>query len=336
MSRPALRILTAVLVLGTTCLGFVPIAQAGTTTQTLTPSTEAWYQPNPTCGQASGCLTPGAIPAPVPTNPYPAGTLHVGYTGGAETARSYLALSLDGLSGTLTAATLNVPLDVTQGDGSTSPETAHLQACLVNETITAVEGSVDASPKVSCDTHAVVTYVATPSPHLTADLSALQPGLPASKGIALLPDGETVAPSDAWRVVFSAHTRSDAAKTAAATVTLALDSGTSPVGVPVFAPEQAPPVAAPPEDTGFPSISPATGTGFVSPPDTPVVMPPAVDEAVPPPAVVQAPRTNPVAQIVRTPLGAAYPGVFLFPLALLVLVPYLGRALLADLDQART
>ena len=50
-------------------------------------------------------------------------------------------------------------------------------------------------------------------------------------------------------------------------------------------------------------------------------------------ADVQAAHARISAQIVRTPLGAAYPGVFLFPLALLVLVPYVGRALLADVDE---
>ncbi len=332
MSRRALRAVTAALVLGTTGLGFLPIARAETQTETLTPSAEAWYQPNPTCAQASGCLTPGAIPAPVPTNPYPAGTLHVGYTGGAETARSFLALSLSGLTGTLTAATLNVPLDVSQSSGSTSPATAHLQACLVSDAIKAVEGSVDEPPKVTCDVHAVVTYVDAPSPHLTADLTALLPDLPTSTGIALLPDGDTVTPSDAWRVVFSAKNRSDAGKTAPATVTLTLDTGSAEV--PTTAPVQAPPVAAPPQDGGFPAISPATGTGFASGPDTSTVVPPAVEAPVEAPqTVTEAPAANPVAQIVRTPIGVAYPGVFLFPLALLVLVPYLGRALLADLEQ---
>ena len=330
MSCRVRRAVTAALVLSTTGLGFLPIAQADTTSQTLNPTVEAWYQPNPTCAQAPGCLTPGAVPAPVPTNPYPAGTLHVGYTGGAETARSYLALSLEGFTGTLTAATLNVPLDVAQDGGSTAPETAHLQACLVNETITTVEGSLDAPPKVTCDSHAVVTYVGLPAPHLTADLSALLPGLTNSKGIALLPNGDTATPDDAWRVVFSAHDRTGAAKTPPASVALTFTPDPAAPVVVATAPEQPAPDAAPQQAAGFPAISPVTGIGFATSPDTSVVVPPTVEA---PQTATAAPANRPVAQIVRTPLGAAYPGVFLFPLALLVLVPYVGRALLADVDE---
>lgn len=334
MSRRLLRAAAASAVLGTAGLGFLPVALADTSQTTLTPTAEAWYQPNPTCAQASGCVTPGALPAAppaaVPLSPYPAGTLHVGYTGGAETARSYLALPVDSVTGTLRAATLTVPLDIAEADGSTQPDTAHLQACLVTSPITPADGSVAEPPKISCDTHAVVKYLATPAPHLEADLAPLLQGLLTTDGIVLLPDGDTVTETDAWRVVFSAHNRADAAKTAPATITLTLDTGTAEI------PVNTPPATyvPPPTDTGFPVIQPAGGTGFAAAPEAPAFQSPAINNtpavAAPGPPAAQ-PATNPVAQILRLPFGAAYPAVWLLPIALLVLVPYVGRALLSDL-----
>lgn len=318
-TRHATRLVTAALVLGSGTLGFLPLAHASTVT-TLTPSQEAWYQPNPTCAQASGCVTPAtapaAPPAAVPLSPYPAGSLHVGFVGGQETARTYLALPVGTLTGTLAAATLDVPLDITQADGSQAPETAKLQACLFTEAITPADGSIAAPPKVSCYASAPVTYVAMPTPHLHADLAPLAKGLLSSAGIALVPDATKVAQTDAWRVVFSAHSRVDAAKTQPATVTLTLEDR----------PTELEPGFTLPDDTGLGPIAPPVGTGFAPAPavEAPAVEPPAV---VPPVAV----DTTPVAQPTIITLGYAYPAVWLLPLVFLVLVPLTARALTKDL-----
>jgi hypothetical protein len=322
MKRAAVRLLTAGLVAGSTGLAFVPVAEAADTS--IVPATEAWYQANPTCAQPSGCLTTGALPVPppveLPTSPYPAGTMHVGWASSAETARSYLAFPIDTVTGTLTGAELDVPLDTATADGDQQSATAKIQVCLVTGEIVRVEGSISPPPAVSCAAHADVTYVATPTPHLHANLAPLLLGLPTTSGIALLPDATKSGPSDAWRVVFSAHDRADAAKTPPATLKLALADKTV-----VSTPEQ-PAVELPGPDpgTGF-AAAPSTG-GLVAP--GPVLEAPAVTPPVAP--VVNAPvAALPAAQTVR--FGYAYPGVWLLPLAFLILVPLAASALTKDL-----
>lgn len=319
MSRNVIRLVTAALVGGSAAVCFLPLAHAATTS-VLTPTQEAWYQPNPTCGAPSGCVSSGSLPAQppaaVPTSPYPAGTMHIGFTAGQETARSYLALPLSGVVDTITGASLNVPLDTAQASGSQAPETAKLQACLFTGALTPAEGSTAAPPKAECGASAPVAYVATPTPHLHADLEPLLDGLPTAAGIVLLPDATKAAPSDAWRVVFSARTRTDAAKTAPATVTLTLadkpvDGG--PVDEPVLPPSaEAPPI----------------GTGFAPAPTPQLPEQPGAQPEFAPPTTA---GSQPVAQPRFVTVGYAYPTVWLLPLAFLVLVPAAAKALTKDL-----
>lgn len=325
MNRTAFRVLTSVLTVGlvavATTVGFLPLANAATD-QRVTPTTEAWFQPNPSCAQATGCLGAGAAPAP--TSPYPAGTMHVGYAAGQETARSYLALPLAGLDGTLERAVLDVPLDVASGSGSRSPETALLQVCLFSGELKAVEGSVDAPPKVDCGTAAPVSYVATPKPHLHADLSAVLPALPSATGVVLLPDATKAAPTDSWRIVFSAHTRSDAAKTAPATTTVTVAAQAV-----AQTPAQGPAVEAPAEGYSAPvAVAPPLGTGFAPPPPmTPSTEAPATSPELTPETVNVIPIAAP--QVFQ--VGYAYPVIWLLPLAFLVLIPATAKALSKDL-----
>jgi hypothetical protein len=321
--RLAVRVLTAAFVAGSAAIGFVPVASADSTT-TLVPSSAAWYQPNPTCAQASGCVTTGALPVPppvdIPLSPYPAGSMHVGYDAGQETARSYLAFPYSGVDGTVTAATLDVPLDLTAADGSTQPETSKVQACLVSAAITPTEGSIAQPPQVSCDQHALLSYVETPTPHLHADLAPLLTGLLTTSGIALLPDNTKVTQTDAWRVVFSSAGRADAAKTDPPVMKLAITpTDSSFTDEPVAVPSQAP------VDTG-------TVTTPVIPDTNPVVpdtSTPGMDPVVQPPAQSQG---QPVSQARTITVGYAYPAVWLLPLVFLVLVPMAARALTRDLS----
>jgi hypothetical protein len=311
------RLVTAVLVAGSAAVGFMPVAHADSTT-TLVASSAAWYQPNPTCAQASGCLTTGSLPVPppvdIPLSPYPAGTLHVGYDAGQETARAYLGFPTSSVDGTVTAGVLDVPLDVTPADGSAQPETSHIQACLVTATITSTEGSISQPPAVTCDQHAALSYVAKPAPHLHADLGPLLAGLLTTNGIALLPDATAVAPTDAWRVVFSAASRTDPAKTDPPVMKLAVTPTSSDfVDTPVDLPTSAPVVAGPPLSAGTPSIPDVTAPSVSEPQVQPVA----------PIQPVSAPRTVTV--------GYAYPVVWLLPLVFLVLVPLAARALTKDL-----
>jgi hypothetical protein len=321
--RRTARGVLAVLAAGSVALGFAPIAHAADETTLLTPDAEAWYQYNPTCAQATGCVAPSTLPvtppvtppAQPPSSPFPARSMHIGLAAGQETARSYLSLSLATLTGSVTGGTLDVPLDVAQADGSQSPETAKVQVCLVTASITSVDGSVESPPGVSCGSSVPAAYVATPSPHLHADLTSLGADLLGASGLALVPDTTKAAQTDAWQVVFSAHDRTDAAKTPPASVALTL-------AVPD---EQQ---VSPPLDTGLPAVAPPIGTGFAPAPTPELPAPAAQQPSVVPPATV------PVALPRTVTVGYAYPGVWLLPLVFLVLVPAAARALTKDLATA--
>jgi hypothetical protein len=330
VTRNAVRLVTAAFVLGTAALGFVPLP-ASASDAPLTARTEGWYQPDPSCKQATGCLlanVPPAVSGMVVTNPYPAGTLHVGWAGGQETARSVLAFPVDGVAGTLIAAVLDVPLDVSATDGSAQPETAKVQVCLVTGDIVAAQGSVATPPSTSCTEHALLTYVATPAPHLTGSLAALLPGLPTTSGIALLPDA-SAAQTDAWHVTFSAHDRTPAT-TGPARLTVTTSTG-QVVDEPLLPPVAAPPAAA---VTGGLAAAPTgvgSGPALAAPPavTAPVVMAPVSPELAAP---VTGAASVPVARTVT--IGYAYPVVWLLPLGLLMVVPMVARALTRDLTRA--
>jgi hypothetical protein len=318
--RRTARGVLAVLAAGSVALGFAPIAHAADESMMVTPLAEAWYQPNPSCGLPTGCVGTGALPvtppvqppATAPTSPYPARTMHIGFAAGQETARSYLALPTSSLTGTLSEASLDVPLDVAQADGSQSPETAKVQVCLVSAPILPADGSFDSPPAVSCGTSAPASYVATPSPHLHADLTGFGAALLTASGVALLPDATKAAQTDVWRVVFSAHDRTDAAKTPPATASLTLDVAEEDV-------------TEPPTDSGLPAVAPPVGTGFAPAPTPQLPVQAAQQPTVVPPAAV------PVALPRTLTVGYAYPGVWLLPLVFLVLVPAAARALTKDL-----
>jgi hypothetical protein len=314
------RIVTAILVAGSASFGFLPLAHAASETHTVAPSVEAWYQPNPTCASPIGCVglgsLPAPLPAPIPLTAFPAGSLHVAVDGGQETARTYLSFSLPLFDGTLTAASIDIPLDTAQADGSVTPESSHVAVCSFTASITPANGSIDAPPTASCTSSAKAAYVATPAPHLHADLTPLLNALAAGGGLVLLPDAAVVAPTDAWHVVFSAHNRTDAGKTSPATVAVTLDTTPEPE----FSP---PPVTTPVE----PGVAP--------PPLGPVSLPGPVIQQQPPTVINPAPtmpQTVPQARTIT--VGYAYPTVWLLPLAFLLVVPVVARALTRDLTPA--
>ena len=327
------RIVTTVLVAGSTAFGFLPLAHAADTQQTVTPSVEAWYQPNPTCQLPTGCVGLGSLPVQppvqppvavpaVPLTPFPAGSMHVAVDGGQETARTYLSFSLPLFDSTLKAASLDVPLDTAQADGSVSPDTATIRVCSFQGSIQAAAGSIDNPPSAACTASAKATYVPTGTPKLHVDLTPLLPALSSGAGLVLLPDADAVQPTDAWNVVFSAHDRTDSAKTPPATMSVTLTPIPEPsfddgsVGVP---PVAAPPVAQP-------------GLGSVSIPQTPVDQQPAPTVQNPAPQLpVQA-----VPQARTITVGYAYPTVWLLPLAFLLIVPLVARTLTRDLTPVAT
>ena len=324
---------------GLSTLALAPVARADGTSS-ITPQTEGWYQSNPSCHAPSICVTPAGAPAP---NPYPARSLHVGFSAGRETARSYLALPLPAAGGDLSSGWLTVPLDTSQVHGSQSPERAALQVCLTEATITAVDGSLASPPAPDCSGSATVVYLPTPTLHLLADLAPLLGRLPRVHGLVLLADPVKAAQTDTWRVVFSAHDRTDAARTAPATVTLTAGGlprdpqPASPVR-PADGPVPADPLPADPPPSG-----PVAGLAGPTP-DRPlppvgsVVPEVATPAPEPAPTVVLPAALSTRAAAVRTAqtvtTGYAYPGVWLLPLGLLVLVPITFRALTRDLTPA--
>lgn len=320
------RLVTAVLVAGSASFGLLPLAHADTETQQVVPTTEAWYQPNPTCGAPTGCVGLGSLPvqppvappAEIPTSPYPAGSMHVAVDAGQETARTYLAFSLPLFDSTLTAASLDIPLDLAQADGSIAPENAQVRVCSYQGSITAANGSIEQPPAAMCAASAKASYVPTNTPHLHADLAPLLSALSAGGGLVLIPDAETVAPGDTWRVVFSAHDRADDAKTPPARMTVTV----SPVETPDYTqPPFTPPVTA---------IPPTLGPVSAPPPGLDVPMGPTVQNPVPNVPV------QPVPQARTVTVGYAYPTVWLLPLVFLLVVPLVARTLTKDLTPTAT
>jgi hypothetical protein len=317
------RIVTTVLVAGSASLGFLPLAHAGTTTQKLVPTAEAWYQPNPTCASPAGCATTDALPAQppaeVPTTPFPAGSLRVGMVVGQEVARSYLGFSLALVDQQLTAATLDIPLDTAFQDGSMQPETSKVIVCGISGSVTPAYGSLATPPAADCSAKAPASYVATPTPHLHADLAPLLSTLSSGGGLALLPDAAASGQTGLWQVVFSAHDRSGDAKTPPASLAVTLtdlpqqEQELPPVAVPEAQVPQAPPLG------GITAPLPTTVT-----PQAPAVSGPA-------PTV----GTGVVPQARTVTVGYAYPTVWLLPLAFLVVVPLVARSLTRDLTPVR-
>ena len=309
---------------GLALLAFAPLARADSSL-TVTPQTEGWYQSNPSCHAPSRCLTTAGAPA---TSPYPVRSLHVGFSAGQETARSYLALVLPARTAELRSGSLTVPLDLKQVDGSQSPDRATLQVCLTAATLTAVDGSLASPPEVDCTRSATVVYVPTPTPHLQADLAPLLSRLPSAPGLVLLPDPVKASQSDAWQVVFSAHDRTDAARTAPATVTL------TAAELPRARPNPLPGRAADaPLPAGAPTgQQPAGLTPLWGPPAAePLTAGPGLEPTVLPPPTATTTTTAVLTRAQLITIGYAYPVVWLLPLALLVLVPVTFRALTRDL-----
>lgn len=285
-------------------------AASSATATTLRPTAEAWYQPNPTCATPLGCS--GVAPPPV--SPYPDATLHVGVSGGQETARSFIAFPLRSVTGTITAATLTLPLDTKPLSGDTSSATAHLAVCVTHDPIEPVAGSFGARPGTDCSAAANAKYVPSPQPHFTVDLAPLVDALTAATGFVVLPDSTKITPTEAWRVAFSAHDRSDA--DAPPAPSLSVTVGAAPVDEPaadesVFLP-----------DLNVSLVDPLLGTGFAAAPT--VVPTPRAPSILRVPGTVNAPRA--IADV-----HYRYKVVWLLPLLLLALVPAIVRSLTKDL-----
>lgn len=335
--------LTAALVLGTAGLGFLPLAASAESAATAPPAFEAWYQVNATCSTPVGCQAPpavGAVPAlpvappvPVPGVPVVAGTLHIGVAGGMETARAVVGLPAGMTGEAPSSASLDVPLDVDPADASVTPETAKVLGCLTTAPVVDGEARLDAPPATDCGHVVTLTYAAAPEPHLSADLKPLLPFLRGATGLVLLPDRARLVPTDAWQVVFSTTSRGDSTKTDPASFRFVVPAPEQTAGDPAGpVPDEAPAASAPAPAADVP-LEASAPVADVEPElgGTTVALPAAEPALADQPAAVLAPVAETVALPETIRVGYAYPGIWLLPLALLIVVPLVGRALTADL-----
>jgi len=280
----------------------------------------AWYQPEPACATPVGCLPT----TPPPSTPYPAGTLHVGIAGGTETARTYLSLDLSKLPAgvSLTGGTLVIPLDTAQQDGSVSPATASVLACLAPAPTKDVEGSFASPPAVTCTTSSPALYQANKGkPRLVVDLSPFIGQWSDAAGLALVPTSAAVSGNETWHVVFSARTRTSP-PTPPATATLSY----------AVSPALTLPSPTPTQPAAAPTQPPLAVTAPAQ-----VLVPGLPAFSAPPAQTAPLAQASPVVAAPAQPalrsftVGYAYPLVWLLPLLFLIGATVVGRSLTRDL-----
>src|SRR3954470_23574401 len=282
-----------------------PLAtESGARTVTVADASEAWFAANP----VDICTTPlGCPPEEAPTSPYPADTLHVGVAGGQETARTYLLpdLSLVPVGAHLGSTTMTVPVATGTADGTQSPDSAHVVACLVTEPFPdGGQGSSQTPPKADCSVSDNAAYDAKHST-LTVVLSAISgawsQGAP-ELGVALVPDAKKSQPTDAWHVAVNGRKRPGAPHVStvvtyygsdlASPVDLGSTTGTSGGGSANSSappPVSAPAAQLPPPSTAQPPAQ-APVVAAQQPPTTPLAQQPAAyARGVPPPLAFIAP-----------------------------------------------
>ncbi|HET7310857.1 MAG TPA: hypothetical protein VFJ17_05985 [Mycobacteriales bacterium] len=279
---------------------------------------EAWFATAP----VDICTTPlGCPPADAPASPYPADTLHVGLAGGQETARSYVLpdTAFLGSAATITSAVMTLPVATGSSDGTQSPDTAKILACLATQPFSdGQQGSVMPPPKTDCSTSSRATYDAKKSV-LTIDvaplLSAWTGGTPAV-GIALVPDTATAQQTDAWHVTINGHKRTGTPHVQTVVTYVPLEQGGT-------------------SDTG--GTLPGTGTTTTTAPppvSQPAVQLPAPTGVQPPvsPPVVASPQ-QPTTTLVRPAayaLGTPPSVAFVVPLLLLGAGIFFARVFTRD------
>ena len=276
-------------------------------------SAEAWYQTGPACASPVGC--------PVS---YPAGTLHVGVAAGQEDARTYLRPDLSGIpaGATLESGQTSIPLDTNASDGSLSPASAAIEACLVTGVFDdGVEGSTKPAPAVDCSVNTIARVTATA---VTIDLSsflrAWDLGRP-NHGFALIPVPSAAA---TWQVVFDDHKKTGG-HPATTQVTYTTEAG-APVPAPVA--PAVPPTAAPQELLPAPVSTPLAAPAPAGLPGS-AVSPPEPSAATPPAGGVVSRAAVPAVAFRAGP-GFRYSAAMLLPLVFLAGLTWLCRLLLTD------
>ena len=293
-------------------------------------SAHAWYHTGVLTGlDEDGCVLAALCEAAPPANPYPAGTLHVGVTGGRGSARTYLRLDRSGLP--RGAVPIDGVLDLPIADASAGtfrPEAAIVDACLAGAAFVTVEGGQPSdAPAVDCATTAAARFK---EDRFKLDigpfLAAWATGTP-DHGLALLPREEAGA---TWRVVFSSRRRTGDGAPA--------DPITARVRFRVPTGDRPTPAAAPP-NAGGSEISRRIAPPAVAPV---VAAVPEPQEPIPPFDQAAAPLAQLAPQAATSLLpphrgrsalvpGAFYPAVWALPLLLVATGALLGRSFTCEM-----
>jgi hypothetical protein len=268
----------------------VPAATAGADVMENAPNLdEAWFQnlqepipqvapTDPSCATPIGCNVGGNVVRPRRPD-YPENTLRVSLTAGQPDTETYLSLDLP-FGAVIQSGTMIVPIQ--KDFGTSRPETADIQACLVTTLVTAAEGgSFEARPTSDCS----VSSPATIEPDgdkfkMTIDLTPFaarwsSPDNTSGFGLALLPAQASVDGRETWQVAFASKRYSqtkpeDQRAPATSTVTFtvaAIDS--APLGdIGITTTDPAVTFVEPPAsvgDFGTAPISDLSGSAFTDP-----------------------------------------------------------------------
>lgn len=332
----------AVLVTALTALGTAawPTSASATAQQTYpaTITAQSWYRATPVDTSAiTGCGIPvqGCLPVSdvTPPNQYPAGTLHVGVSGGTEDARTYLSLSGTTVpyGAEVTGGSLTLPVDTDTQAGTLSPETASIRACLVRGRVKdGVEGGFYGAPAIDCTTSSAAAF--TPSrgkagPLFTVELAPFAKALTIGEVALALVPGEN--PGTAWHVAFL---RAGQAPTGGGgqAISAQLRTGTDiseVVDVPVSGtvPQDAPPLTA--ASSELPPVTPGLDA-----PALPQPAPAVVPDVAVPQSSAPVLATRPVAALRRSIWS---PLLFLLPVMLVTAFAWASRVFSRELLPVR-
>jgi hypothetical protein len=196
-------------------------AAAQTSTVTVFMSTEAWYDETPPCVSLIDC---SAVPA---ATPYPEDSLHVSIVAGQETARTYLAFDVP-TGADLFTGTLTLPLDTSAADGSVSPDTAELTACLVTKSFKPVRGSLEAPPPANCHVSSTASYDSKHAAFTVSLAPFASQWTSGTAALALVPSQTATQANATWHTVFYATTKqSKSAPPITASMSVSQKSGSS-------------------------------------------------------------------------------------------------------------
>lgn len=288
----------------------------------VTTASDSWYRASLACGTPLGC--------PTAPSTYPAGTRHVGVQLGSEESRTYLQLDLSMVpdDARLTGGLLTVPLGGVE-DGTASPETAAVLACVAFDPVATADGTYTASPpEPSCSAGSApgryVAAVGTSPAELVFDLRSLVALWQSAvvRGVVVLLPQPGAALTDTWHVAFSSASRTGGV--AKPRATLHYDASASPTPTGGISPR--PSVDVPVAQPGNP-VLPGLGPTGAPLPQAPQAQPPVVATA--PPAVIDQPADVVPVSVVLPRFR--YPGVFLLPLLFAAVGVWLARALTREL-----